>query len=269
MPHLSATDANPADSFLYQSGAFYDLMHGDATADLPFWLAQAARFGGPILELAAGTGRITLPLALAGHEITGVDLSSAMLGEARRKSAEMAGRVTGGIPVTWVQADIRDFDLRRDFNLIIFPFNTLCHLLTIGSLEACLACVRRHLRLGGRFIVDMFVPNLSILLHDSAGRYEYGEYDDPDSDGVVSISTGNQYDSATQINHVILYETRPGRDETAVGTLEMRMYFPQELDALLSYNGLRVIEKYGDYDELPFGPDAPKQLIICELTKSL
>jgi SAM-dependent methyltransferase len=262
-PFLS-DDLDGADSFLYHNGAFYDQLHEGVEADFPFWLAQSARFGGPILELACGTGRVTLPLALAGHDITGIDISAALLDEARRKAAEMAGRVAGGLPVTWLEADIRHFELGRDFNLIILPYNTLCHLLTLESLEACLACVRRHLRPGGRFMLDVFVPGFEVLLRGSAGRYEYGQYDDPESGEIVTILTANAYDPATQINHIILYEQRPGRAEMAVGMLEMRMYFPQELDALLKYNGLPVIEKYGDYDESAFGPTSPHQLVICE-----
>lgn len=238
-------------------GRHYDQRWKDLVADLAFWLRQARRFGDPVLELACGTGRVALTLAKAGFKVTGIDISESMLDRARTKTSEE------GLGVVWVKADIRDFALGQKFSLIIFPFNTICHLLNLEDLEACLACVKAHLRPRSRFIVDVFHPDLRFLLRNLEERYPHAEYADPDGQGTVVVTETNWYDPAAQINRLKLYYKLPGRAEEVVEELNMRIYFPQELDALLRYNGLRVVAKYGEYDETLFGPSAPKQLIVC------
>ena len=178
-----------------------------------------------------------------------------MLDEARHK-AEAAG-----VSATWIEADIRAFDLGAIFSTIILVANGLCHLLTLADFEAC--GVRKHLAPGGRFIIDVFVPHCGILTRDPAGRYPMSEpYDDPDGRGQVAVMHNNIYDPTTQINHITTYYDWSSGEEV-VGQVDMRMYFPQELDALLKYNGLPVAQKFSDYAAMPFGPGATKQLIVC------
>ena len=246
----------PRDDYLYASGRRYDLMYPDLP-DLPFWLAQARQYGGPILELACGSGRLSIPLAQAGFAVTGVDVSPGMLAEAKGKAAREA------IDITWVQGDIRDFDLGRQFALVIFPANALCHLLAMEDFERMAACVLRHLRPGGRFMVSVFVPSFQILQQDPAGRYPFAEYAPPEGGEQVAVWYRNVYRPDTQVNHITLFETAADGTERVVGVLDMRMYFPQELDTLLKYNGLRVERKYGDYAGQPFGPDSPQQIPVC------
>jgi hypothetical protein len=89
------------------------------------------------------------------------------------------------------------------------------------------------------------------------------EYDDPDGKGRVAVTHSNTYDPTTQINHITTYTTWSSGG-VVVGELNMRMYFPQELDALLKYNGLPVVQKFSDYAETPFGRGATKQVIVCK-----
>jgi SAM-dependent methyltransferase len=248
----------PDVNHLYFNGRHYDQLYRDVTQDLPFWIEQAKRCGDPILELACGTGRVAIPLAQAGHRVTGIDASESMLAQARKKASQE------GLSVEWVKADIRDFDLGKVFSLVIFPANALCHLLELEDLEACLACVRRHLDPEGRFILDVFNPRLDILLRDPERRYPHGEYPDPDGQGLVVVTESNVYDRASQINHIKLFYKLPGRQEELVEDLRMRIYFPKELDALLKYNGFAIEAKLGDYDGRPFEAEAPKQLIVCK-----
>jgi SAM-dependent methyltransferase len=212
---------------LYFDGRHYDQRYRDLTQDIPFWLKQARRYGDPILELACGTGRVTLPLARGGFQVTGIDISDSMLAQARRKASQE------GLSVEWVKADIRDFELGERFSLVIFPANTLCHLLESEDLEACLSCVRKHLNGEGRFILDVFNPRLDILLRDPSKRYPHAEYPDPEGKGTVVVTENNVYDRASQINHIKLFYKLPGQEEELVEDLLMRIYFPQELDALL------------------------------------
>jgi len=222
---------------------------------LPFWINQARKYGGPILELACGTGRITLSLAREGYNVTGIDLSDSMLAEARRKAAGEKA------VVDWVKADMRAFDLGQRFALIILPANTLCHLLSLPDLEACLGSVKRHLAPSGRFVIDVFVPAMELLLDKPGERFPFGEYDDPEGRGRVVVTHSYLYERDTQIKRIKTFHAFP--DKEIEGELEMRMYFPQELDALLKYNGFMIETKFGSYDQLPFDGKAEKQLIVC------
>jgi SAM-dependent methyltransferase len=241
----------------YYDGEHYHKRYRVIREDIPFWIRRAEEFGDPILELASGTGRVSIPLAKEGFQITGIDLSDSMMAEGRRRASE------AGVDVDWVKGDIRDFHLGKKFNLIIFPLNTICHFLALDDLEACLSCVEEHLLQNGRFIIDVIVPSQERLARDPKERFFNTEYPDPEGKGKIRIYESNRYDPASQINHVKFYYQLPGRSEEVVEELNMRMYFPQELDALLKYNGFIIDAKFGDYDDAHFGTKSPKQMVVC------
>jgi SAM-dependent methyltransferase len=247
----------PVPLSLYYHGRHYDLKWRHLTVDLPFWLRQASAFGDPILELGCGTGRVALHLAQAGFRLTGIDIFESMLKEARRKAIQQK------LAVEWVRDDIRVFDLGRKFALIIIPFNTLLLLPELEDLEACLACVRKHLAPGGKFIVDVFNPSLEILRRDHSKRYPHREYPAPDGGGTIVVTESNLFDATEQINHLRLYYQFPGKAQFTVEEVPVRIYFPKELAALLGYNGFVVEKRFGDYDESPFKSDSPRQLLLC------
>lgn len=126
--------------------------------DVAFFTDLAARTGGPILELGCGTGRVAWALAGAGHEVVGLDLSTAMLAgaEAKRgsKPPDVAARMT------FVAGDMTAFELGRQFALVIIPFRAFMAVLEPAGQRACFEAVRRHLVPGGRFVVDLFDPRL-------------------------------------------------------------------------------------------------------------
>src|SRR3989304_4574878 len=99
--------------------------------------------GHAVLELACGTGRVTIAIAEAGLPIVGLDASPAMLGRARHKTE-------GRDNPRWVDGDMRDFRLDERFGLVIIPFRSFLHLLTVADQKACLAHIREHLAEGGR-----------------------------------------------------------------------------------------------------------------------
>lgn len=130
----------------------------DAMDDVSFYLdlaQRAAAEGQAVLELACGTGRVTIPIAMAGVDITGLDNAPAMLDVARRK-AEAAGA-----DVRWVAADMRSFELEQRFGLVIIPFRSFLHLLTETDQLACLTRVSEHLVPGGRLALNFFVPKVA------------------------------------------------------------------------------------------------------------
>ncbi len=242
---------------LYRDGRYYDLENEDFVDDIPFYLHQIEKYGEPVLELACGTGRITIPIAQKGIQITGLDILDSMLNHAKRKATNK------GVNVEWIKADCRDFRLNKKFNLIFFPFNSIAHLHDLESIKACFSCVKEHLMDNGRFIIDFFNPSLNILTRDPTRRYPVKEYLDPDGKGQVVITENNIYDAANQINRVKWYYNIGSQSEEVVEDLNMRIFYPQELDALLYYNGFTIDTKYSNYDETPFMSASPKQLIVC------
>jgi SAM-dependent methyltransferase len=242
---------------LYSDGRHYDHQNKDFTQDIPFYLRQIEKYGDPVLELACGTGRITIPIAEEGFRVTGLDVSEPMLSHAKRKAIEK------GLDIEWVKADCRNFKLNKKFSLIFFPFNSIAHLHDLASLEACLSCVKEHLTSQGRFIIDIFNPSLDILVRDPTRRYPVAEYPDPDGRGTVVITGNNVYDTASQVNRIKWYYNIGDGSKEFVVENNMRILYPQELDALLHYNGFTIEAKFGSYDEMPFESTLPRQLVIC------
>src|SRR4029453_765753 len=118
--------------------------------DVAFFVDMAHHATAPVLELGCGTGRGRLPTARAGIEITGLDLSSAMLARCRNKLADEPEDVQARVQL--VHGDMRQFDLGRFFGLVTVPFRAFLHLCTVAEQLACLHSIHRHLRPEGRLI---------------------------------------------------------------------------------------------------------------------
>ena len=252
---------NPNHKNLLSDGRHYDLLNKRVIDDIPFYIQQAKKHGDPVLELACGTGRVTIPLAESGINITGIDISESMLSHAQAKTKKKK------VTIEWIKADCRDFKLNEKFNLIIFPFNTIAILEDLKSVESCFLCVRNHLNDNGRFIIDFFNPQLDMLTKDPNECDVIAKYSDPDGKGKIIVAESHFYDAASQISRVKNYYMIGNQKEVAVG-FNMRIFYPQELDALVHYNGFTIEAKYGNYNESPFVSESSKQLIVCSKYKS-
>ncbi|MBN2431725.1 MAG: class I SAM-dependent methyltransferase [Acidobacteria bacterium] len=239
---------------IYRDGRHYDRLNADVVDDIPFYGRLAG--AGPILELACGTGRITIPLAQDGHAVTGVDVSASMLRHARDKAR------AAGVHIRWILADTRALALRARFGLILLPFNSLAHFHDAESIGACLSAARRHLAFDGRFVVDMFNPRFDYLTRQPDERHFVARYEDPDSEEPVLVTESSSYDRASQMMHN-RWHFRVGDGAEEVVPLNMRVFFPQELDAIMRCAGFAIEAKYGDYGGTPFSSSAEKQLIVC------
>lgn len=140
----------------------YDLRTKGFPGEIDFWVARARESGGPVLELACGTGRITWPIARAGIDIVGLDVNPAMLRAAEAKRAQESPEVRERVRL--VQGDMTDFSVGETFALAIIPFRAFQAVLTPEDQRRSLSCIRRHLRPGGRLIVDIFDPRLDWAL---------------------------------------------------------------------------------------------------------
>lgn len=232
---------------VYDDPEFYDLLFSGerSLAAQRFYCQEAAHVAGPILELACGSGQLTIPLALAGLQVTGLDLSDSMMAAAARK-AEVAG-----LDVRFVRGDMRDFNLAGPFAAVMIGGNSLLHLLTNEDLRRCFAAVQRHLAPGGRLMFDLSKWPLGRF--DSCGERRL--LGDMNGYRVEELSA---YDAAAQVRHITWYIG------DRVIEYSLRVIFPQELPLLLELTGFRLVTRYGEFTREPFGSDSPRQVCICE-----
>ena len=249
---------NDYESF-YSDARRYDLIMGAYASGegFSFYRQQVARYGESVLELACGSGRLTIPLAREGINITGMDISVEMLQLAKVKASQ------SGASLRLIQGDMRRFDLGEKFKFIFIPAQSLSHLHTRPEIEDCFSCVRRHLAEEGRFLIELFNSSVRLLARETDRRHTMDQYRDPKSGTQVFVTAEVRYDSASQVNHIRWFFREEGSNEETALSFEMRQFFPQEIDALLWYNGFLIEHKYGSYEEGEFSSESPKQLLVC------
>jgi len=218
---------------------------------------------GPVLELACGTGRLTIPIAQSGVEIVGLDQSASMMAHLRTKAKQ------AGVEIPLVEGDCREFALGRKFALIFMAFNSMQHLHDYASLAALFGNVRNHLTPGGRFVFDVFNPKVAILARDGTKRTHEREYEDPDGKGMIVLEQTMVYDDASQVSRMQWYFSRGEEKDFRVEDLHMRCFFPEELDVLVRSLGFTIEEKFGNFEGTPFASGAVKQVVVCRVSTEL
>lgn len=230
---------------------FYDIEHEGFRPDIPFYLEEAKKAGGPVLELASGTGRVTVELAKAGIETVGLEISERMLEVARRKTSSLDPDVQKKL--TWIQGDMRSFELGRKFPMIFIPFNSFQMLETRANQEACLTCVSRHLASGGLFILAIFAPSYDRLVKRSMFTY-LGTHELPDG-STLSRTESAKYDFINQMISVEwIYDVvdPQGNLKRTLWQFPVRYLWRFEAELLLEKAGLQIEALYGDYNRREF-----------------
>ena len=192
-----------------------------------------------ILELCCGTGRLTIPIAKDGYDISGVDYTSSMLERAKAKASE------AGLEVEFIETDIRTLDLQKKFDLIFIPFNSIHHLYQNEDLFKAFNVVKNHLKAGGLFLLDCFNPNIQYIVEEEKEQKEIATYTTEDGRDVLIMQI-MRYERKTQINRVEWHYYINGEFDS-IQNLDMRMFFPQELDSYLEWNGFKIIHKFGSF----------------------
>ncbi len=249
----------------YEDAELYDHEYRRRRADVTWYVGVAARiFGGKpgrILELGCGTGRLTIALARAGHEVVGLDGAPAMLARLRARLDRVPSSIENRI--TLREGNLLDFDVGERFPLIISAFNVLEHLYTRVELAACLARVAAHLAPRGTFTFDVQLPDLAWLIRDPHKRWAKTRFTHPRTGEKLFYSTNHDYDPISQIALIRLYydpvDGTPGR----VVMLSQRKYFPAELEALVAHAGFTVTARHGDFLGEPLSGRADSQVLTC------
>ena len=235
---------------IYEAPELYDAQYRDYRDDLPFYLRLAADHGGPILELGAGTGRVTRELARAGHEVVALERSAAMLARAREhlEGTDLSERVE------LLEGDMRSLVLGRRFGLVLAPFNTLMHATTLADQDASLATVQRHLAPGGAFGFDLFVPRfgpMGVLRKEREWDGVGGAHSE--------LFVVQHHDEVAQLieSSYLLDTVVDGRLERQRATLTQRYYTRFELLRALRQAGFGQVRLFGGFDRAHFDARSP------------
>lgn len=222
--------------------------------DIPFYLEYARRAGSPVLELACGTGRVLLPLPVAGVEVYGVDISGNMLSLCRRKAEEKG--LTDRIDL--IRADMTTFDSpRKDFGFAHIALRSFMHLYTQEDQLACLRRIYEHLRSGAYLIIDIYAPIFEQLDQPVVGAFFIKkEFDLPNGNHVIRCDRFVRNDLVNQIKHteIRFEEFLPTGDLLRERTLPLntRYTFRHELSLLLERAGFECMDFFRDYEKNPF-----------------
>ena len=247
---------NPFDKF----ARLYDWEHDRYLVDVDVHVAFARRFGGPVLELACGSGRLLAPLAQAGFAVTGVDSSPAMLERARRRLDTL------GLMATLVQSHIERLDLPNRYRTIILGLDSFGLLIKHEQQVCALAAAKRHAAHDGRLILDVANGNLrggnepaEELMHDLT-------LPDLETGRPISKFVLRRPRPAEQLDELMFFydeQDEHGYLRRSMVELELRWFTRFELELLLQSAGWQVDEIYGDYNLAPFGPNSERLLIVA------
>ena len=267
MPNRSATPdpwslaPNPFDVL----APLYDWEHASFDDDVAMYAGFAKRTGGPVLELACGTGRLLRPLLEEGLEVVGVDSSAEMLALAR----EALGRARPGSRATLHQADMRSLALGRRFPLALVALDSFGLLHRRGDQQAALDRVHEHLAPNGLLVLDVANGNLrggearDDLLLQYAGT-------DPSSGRPLSKWTARSTDLAEQVDRFTYFYDTVREDGAVVrrtAELALRYFGRFELELLLERAGFAVEALYGSYDLTPFQAESERLIAVGVRTR--
>jgi SAM-dependent methyltransferase len=247
---------------------------------VPFYTSLAKETGSPVLEIACGTGRVSIPIARQGFAVTGLDIVPGMLELARSKSA--------GLPTRWIEADARKFDLGEQFRLIFLTGNAFQAFLTNADQKELLQRVRAHLYEDGLFAFETRNPRWANLFPPGQQASPKSKRARPRDEGLfacletqdeeqewpsyidsigrkVRVSKTQVYDPVAQILHLTTYRRwrEAEQEHTKITRIALRFTFPQELAALLDYNDLKIIRQYGDWNLQPLTAASKSIIVVC------
>jgi len=221
--------------------------------DVRFYVEEAERRGGPVAEFACGTGRVLCPTARTGVGIAGIDISPAMLAQAR------ANLAAEGLAAELCEGDMRGVDLDRTFSVATLPFRPFQHMIEVEDQLAALSNIARHLEPGGALLLDVFQPDLARL---GAGESEERLDVEREENG----KTIRRWSRSTSYPWRQLIEVRmrwEAGEEEAAAVFTMRWFTQAEMEHLLARTGYDVEAVYGSFDRQPVGPDSKDLVFVA------
>lgn len=242
----------------YRDPINYDLEFGGESDKYAFFMRLAEQQSGPVLELACGTGLTALPIAAAGHEVTGMDLCPDMLAYAKHKAA------LAGLPTQFLQGDALNLNAvlgQKRYALIYLTGNAFQCFLNSSDQATLLQGIHAHLSEGGVFAFETRNPNSTdlSLVTEPEPWHTFTNHDGE----VVSVSGTQHYDEQNNIMH--WHTIRRWRDQERLTRVACKFTAPDALNALLTQNGFEIMAQYGDWQGQPFAPNSRLIISVCQL----
>jgi SAM-dependent methyltransferase len=236
---------------------FYDTIFSKLRGvDKGYYLKKIAQTKGPVLEIGVGTGRIFCDALKMGADIYGIDTSSSMIEKLKEKID----------PEEYHRVHVQDaihLQFQKDFDLIIAPFRVFSHFLTVNDQLAVLERVHDHLRPQGRFLFDVFVPNLSMLVEDANKRLDFdGEYEPGKT---LNQFSSTKVDPVKQVIQVTMTFSWDEEDKEMRGqwSFPFRYFFRYELEHLIHRSKLDFVCIYGDFLEKEPNANSQDYIVAC------
>jgi hypothetical protein len=223
----------------------YDDLYGSAGKEV-FDFVRARADGGPILELAPGTGRITLPLQQNGLTVDGVEISDQMLARLRAKP--------GGRDVEVVARDMTGFTTDNQYPLVLLAFNTLFAPLEEHLQQGVFDSVHGALADGGSFVIDCFIPDLGRFDREQTVRVSSIEL------GRIVVEYAIHHPDQQRISTMVEVKWSDGR--RALLPVDLRYLWPEQIDEMANRAGLELVERFQWYDEAPFTDASPRHVSV-------
>ena len=242
----------------FNDPANYNLEEAERSrARIQYYTNLACEIGGPVLEIACGTGLVTLPIAARGLAVTGIDLARPMLAYARMKAQQQ------GLAINLIEADARQLHLDKQFSFIFLTGNAFQAFLQRTDQERLLASVKRHLAPQGIFAFETRNPS-GHDLNDQPEEELWFTYQNVQGQS-ANVSGTQRYDPPTQIIHWTTYRrwNDSKEDHTTATRIACRFTYPQELAALLHYNGFQIVCQYGDWDKSGLTAQSEEIISVC------
>jgi cyclopropane fatty-acyl-phospholipid synthase-like methyltransferase len=241
---------------------FYDIEHAHFDEDLNMYMNFAELCGSPLLELACGSGRLLVPLAREGYQLTGVDTSATMLNLAQH-ALEQAKVAT---QCTLVQENMSTLSLGQKFRLAFIALGSFGHVCTRQEQRQTLAVVRFHLTPGGKFILDISNSDVRYMEQLSGQVLHQGTW--KRDDGALLSHFVSPASSLTrhmlELTHFYEEHQQGEAVRRTVTTTHLYLFEKTEVELLLEAAGFVITDVYGDYELGPFEHDSPRMIFIAE-----
>jgi SAM-dependent methyltransferase len=231
----------------------YDWLYGDFAEDIPMYSALVQPYSST-LECGVGTGRIAIALAESGKVVYGIDSSLKMLQQLERNVGTRSQALRDRIHI--YKADMRDFNLGREFMLVYVPFSTFNYLLTIEEQRAALASIRKHVAREGTLVLEILsFSHYPAWFESEPTLRKIKETRDTRTGRAVAMWKVGRFDCVTQTitedRHFRFYDAQGKLEREEVIFWENRLFFIGEMRLLLENAGFEIANVYGDFD---FGP---------------
>ena len=234
----------------------YDKLFKGVTGDLAFYLNEAKKANGKILELGVGTGRIYLPIVKEKLPIIGLDNSSSMLNELRKKARTM------NLKINVYKKDMKNFRFKSKFALIIIPYGAFLHLENKEEQFNALKNISKHLKKGGKLILNFFNPDLQLI---SKGKVKHMSlFKDPSSGTTFQIVEMTNYDMSNQMIKTlyIINEQKNWKKTKQKMYITVRYVFRKQFEKLLKEAGFKSFKLYGGFNGEPFSERSTEMLWV-------